>query len=60
MRKEFTLASGSVLRFQSYSGVMHPPIEDVTAQGYDLQFGTNVISAFSTYDSPSDLLVYLL
>ncbi|KAH6912847.1 hypothetical protein BKA70DRAFT_1265218 [Coprinopsis sp. MPI-PUGE-AT-0042] len=27
-------------------GVMVPPIEDVTAQGYDLQFGTNVIGHF--------------
>ena len=25
------------------SGVMAPPKEQVTAQGYDLQFGTNVI-----------------
>jgi len=29
------------------SGVMVPPIEQVTAQGYDLQFGTNVIGVLS-------------
>ena len=27
------------------SGVMVPPIEQVTTQGYDLQFGTNVVGA---------------
>jgi NAD(P)-dependent dehydrogenase (short-subunit alcohol dehydrogenase family) len=26
-----------------YSGVMESPIEQVTAQGYDMQFGTNAI-----------------
>lgn len=26
-------------------GVMVPPIRDITAQGYDLQFGTNVLGA---------------
>jgi len=25
------------------SGVMGPPIHEVTAEGYDLQFGTNVL-----------------
>ncbi|KAH6912192.1 hypothetical protein BKA70DRAFT_1422911 [Coprinopsis sp. MPI-PUGE-AT-0042] len=28
------------------AGVMHPPMKDVTVQGYDLQFGTNVIGHF--------------
>jgi retinol dehydrogenase-12 len=28
------------------SGVMVPPIEMVTAQGYDLQFGTNVVGHY--------------
>ncbi|KAJ6607901.1 NAD(P)-binding protein [Mycena sp. CBHHK59/15] len=28
-------------------GVMHPPNEQLTAQGYDLQFGTNVIGNIS-------------
>ncbi|TFK40852.1 NAD(P)-binding protein [Crucibulum laeve] len=27
-------------------GVMVPPVKDVTAQGYDLQFGTNVLGHF--------------
>lgn len=30
----------------SSSGVMVPPIEMVTAQGYDLQFGTNVLGHY--------------
>ncbi|KAF8815943.1 NAD(P)-binding protein [Phlegmacium glaucopus] len=28
------------------AGVMMPPVEQVTAQGYDLQFGTNVLGHF--------------
>ncbi|KAF8799006.1 NAD(P)-binding protein [Phlegmacium glaucopus] len=28
------------------AGVMAPPVEQVTAQGYDLQFGTNVLGHF--------------
>ena len=28
------------------SGVMAPPLEMVTAQGYDLQFGTNVLGHY--------------
>jgi hypothetical protein len=27
------------------SGVMFPPVKMVTAQGYDLQFGTNVLGS---------------
>ena len=27
------------------SGVMIPPVEDITVQKYDMQFGTNVIGA---------------
>jgi hypothetical protein len=27
----------------SFSGVMYPPVEKLTADGYDLQFGTNVV-----------------
>ncbi len=27
----------------SLSGVMHAPVEQVTEQGYDMQFGTNVL-----------------
>jgi hypothetical protein len=25
------------------SGVMNPPVDKITEQGYDLQFGTNVL-----------------
>ncbi|EIN10118.1 NAD(P)-binding protein [Punctularia strigosozonata HHB-11173 SS5] len=28
------------------AGVMHPPIEQLTTQGYDMQFGTNVLGHF--------------
>jgi len=28
------------------AGVMNPPIEDLTTQGYDLQFGTNTLGPF--------------
>ncbi|KAF8961484.1 hypothetical protein BDZ97DRAFT_2029761 [Flammula alnicola] len=28
------------------AGVMRPPVDQLTAQGYDLQFGTNVVSHF--------------
>jgi len=28
------------------AGVMHPPIDQLTADGYDLQFGTNVLGHF--------------
>jgi hypothetical protein len=27
------------------SGVMIPPVEEITVQKYDIQFGTNVIGA---------------
>jgi retinol dehydrogenase 12 len=27
-------------------GVMFPPVEQITADGYDLQFGTNVLGLF--------------
>ncbi len=31
---------------RSYSGVMLSPMDMLTKQGYDLQFGTNVLGAF--------------
>lgn len=31
----------------SDSGIMNPPIELLTADGYDLQFGTNVIGPYA-------------
>ena len=31
------------------SGVMYPPIDKVTSQGFDLQFGTNVLGAKSRF-----------
>jgi hypothetical protein len=30
------------------SGVMYPPVEKLTADGYDLQFGTNVVGYVSS------------
>ncbi|KAF8193004.1 hypothetical protein BJ912DRAFT_961718 [Pholiota molesta] len=33
-------------RRRSFTGVMIPPIDQLTAQGYDLQFGTNVLGHF--------------
>lgn len=30
-----------------YSGVMVPPKDQVTVQGYDLQFGTNVLGTYT-------------
>lgn len=34
-----------------YSGVMAVPLDRVTKQGYDSQFGTNVIGAFRIPDA---------
>lgn len=51
---------------------MQPPIEQLTADGYDLQFGTNVLGEISSfffcvpihclvqYDLQPDLLFYLI
>lgn len=33
-----------------FSGVMNPDIKDLTADGYDLQFGTNVLGKSTTHD----------
>jgi retinol dehydrogenase 12 len=30
------------------AGVMAPPVEQLTKDGYDLQFGTNVLGVYST------------
>ena len=47
MRTLFTHATRMKCWHLASSGVMVPPIEQVTAQGYDLQFGTNVVGALS-------------
>lgn len=31
------------------SGIMNPPVEDLTVHGHDLQFGTNVLGASSSH-----------
>jgi hypothetical protein len=38
------------------SGVMYPPIDKVTSQGFDLQFGTNVLGAKSKSTSHTHAL----
>lgn len=30
----------------NYRGIMHPPLEQLTEDGYDLQFGTNVLGHY--------------
>jgi len=42
-----------------HSGVMFPPIQEVTADGYDLQFGTNVLGK-CVLNRPSALDIGLL
>jgi len=44
--KEFTSKEKELHVLFNNAGVMVPPIEQVTAQGYDLQFGTNVLGHF--------------
>jgi retinol dehydrogenase 12 len=43
------------------SGVMHPPVEQMTTDGYDMQFGTNVLGelwvGISVYLHASDTIV---
>lgn len=34
-------------------GVMVPPVEQLTADGYDLQFGTNVLGAYHRHSLQS-------
>lgn len=34
-------------------GVMQPPIEQLTTEGYDMQFGTNVLGEFSSLSLPT-------
>lgn len=36
------------------AGVMHPPIDELTAQGYDMQFGTNVLGVLAPLFRPSN------
>jgi retinol dehydrogenase-12 len=31
------------------SGVMIPPVEEITVQKYDMQFGTNVMGTFALF-----------
>ncbi|KAF8231776.1 NAD(P)-binding protein [Tricholoma matsutake] len=44
--KEFESKEKELHILFNNAGVMLPPIEKVTAQGYDLQFGTNVLGHF--------------
>ncbi|KAF8895337.1 NAD(P)-binding protein [Infundibulicybe gibba] len=44
--KEFNNKESELHILFNNAGVMVPPIGDVTAQGYDLQFGTNVLGHF--------------
>ncbi len=47
-------------------GVMFPPVDQLTADGYDLQFGTNVLGGYHVpasvlhHCSPPSCLVILL
>lgn len=45
MRKLLTSLDqrGGVVDFKNLRGVMHPPVKDITADGYDLQSGVNVL-----------------
>ncbi|KAJ7891375.1 NAD(P)-binding protein [Mycena olivaceomarginata] len=38
-----------ILFNNGHVGVMTPPVDQLTAQGYDLQFGTNVLDPFSHF-----------
>ncbi|KAF8645275.1 hypothetical protein AX16_008099 [Volvariella volvacea WC 439] len=44
--EEFTRKEKELHVLFNNAGVMAPPIDQVTAQGYDLQFGTNVLDHF--------------
>ena len=44
LRRSFL--SCSILIFSFYRGVMMPPVEMLTKDGYDLQFGTNVLGTY--------------
>ncbi|KAG9309544.1 hypothetical protein JVU11DRAFT_10522 [Chiua virens] len=44
--QEFLKLASSARNEPSGSGVMLPPVEQITADGYDLQFGTNVLGHY--------------
>ncbi|PFH54116.1 hypothetical protein AMATHDRAFT_73111 [Amanita thiersii Skay4041] len=44
--KEFTSKENELHILFNNAGVMSPPIDELTAQGYDLEFGTNVLGHF--------------
>jgi NAD(P)-dependent dehydrogenase (short-subunit alcohol dehydrogenase family) len=52
------LISSYTQAHRSTRGVLAPPIETLTAQGYDMQFGTNVLGPyfFTKYVFPMDRL----
>lgn len=45
MRKPRARSRRETCVLRDYSGVMYTPVDMVTTQGYDLQFGTNVLGA---------------
>ncbi|PPQ78745.1 hypothetical protein CVT25_010748 [Psilocybe cyanescens] len=49
---EFQTKEGELHVLFNNAGVMVPPIEAVTAQGYDLQFGTNVLGMTASLVAP--------
>ena len=56
--RELYFLSNYFQAHRSTRGVLSPPIEVLTAQGYDMQFGTNVLGPyfFTKYVFPMDRL----
>lgn len=44
--EEFASKEAQLHILYNNAGVMHPPVDMITADGYDLQFGTNVLGHF--------------